>query len=263
MDILDPDDRTRTDSIRLAALRILNNAFETSGTAIKNYPSLMSLIQDHGCKYLFQLARSTNPNILQMSLRVVSTMLETMRSKLKLQQELFLAFTIDKLAPAVPTRAQISAIAQSKGLTASPRPGSSEPGTPISSSPVMNEVDDENVGPSKPAIDPARGETRELMLETLSHIARYPSFMVDLFVNYDCDVNCEDLFERLIDFLTKARISICSAYNLSYEKHPGCVRYTNTAARSITTILAVVVSRVTTRICKAYVREGNSCASLC
>ena len=215
VDILDPDDRTRTDSIRLAALRILNNAFETAGTAIKNYPSLMTLIQDHGCKYLFQLARSTNANVLQMSLRVVSTMLETMRSKLKLQQELFLAFTIYKLAPAVPTRAQISAIAQSKGLTASPRPGVSEPGTPIPSTPVINDVDDENVGPSKPTVVPAKGETRELMLETLSHIARYPSFMVDLFVNYDCDVNCEDLFERLIDFLTKVRASTVIVYRIT------------------------------------------------
>ena len=208
VNILDPDDRLHTDSTRLTALRVLNTAFETSGTVIKNYPSLMSLIQDHGCKYLFQLARSNNPNVLQMGLRVVSTMLETMRQKLKLQQELFLAFTIDKLAPAVPTRAQVVALAQQRGLTASPRPGSSSPGTPIPATPVVNDVEEENVGPSKPAIAPAKGETRELMLETLSHIARYPSFMVDLFVNYDCDVNCEDLFERLIDFLTKVKFSI-------------------------------------------------------
>lgn len=209
VNILDPDDRLHTDSTRLTALRVLNTAFETSGTVIKDYPSLMSLIQDHGCKYLFQLARSSNANVLQMSLRVISTMLETMRSKLKLQQELFLAFTIDKLAPAVPTRAQIFAIAQQKGLYASPRPGSSTPSTPIPSTPVINDIEEENVGPSKPVIAPAKGETRELMLETLGHVARYPSFMVDLFVNYDCDVNCEDLFEKLIDFLTKVRLN-CS-----------------------------------------------------
>ena len=52
---------------------------------------------------------------------------------------------------------------------------------------------------------PARGEIRELMLETLSHIARHPSFMVDQYANYDCDVNCEDLFEKLVDLLAKVR----------------------------------------------------------
>lgn len=49
-------------------------------------------------------------------------------------------------------------------------------------------------------VDPA---LRELMLETLVLLSREPSFMVDLWANYDCDVNCEDVFERLIGFLTK------------------------------------------------------------
>lgn len=130
-------------------------------------------------------------------------MLETMREHLKLQQELFLAFTIDRLAPATPTKAQIVSIAQQRGLHASPRPGTPVPGTPIPSTPSFGEMEEENIGPTRPAISPAKGETRELMLETLNHIARYPGFMVDLFVNYDCDVNCEDLFEKLVDFLTK------------------------------------------------------------
>jgi brefeldin A-resistance guanine nucleotide exchange factor 1 len=52
-------------------------------------------------------------------------------------------------------------------------------------------------------VTPARGETRDLILETLSQISRHPSFMVDLYINYDCDINCENVFERLIDFLTK------------------------------------------------------------
>ena len=194
-----------TDSTRLVALRILNTAFEVSGTYISAYPSLMELIQDHGCKHLFQLARSDNPNVLYMSLRVISTMLETMRTHLKLQQELFLAFTIDRLAPSAPTRAQIASMIQQRGLSSSPRPGTPVPGTPGPSTPVVSEIE-ENASPAKPAITPAKGETRELMLETLSHIARYPGFMVDLFVNYDCDVNCEDLFERLVDFLTKVTL---------------------------------------------------------
>lgn len=150
---------------------------------------------------MFQLASSENPNVLYMSLRTISTMLETLNGHLKLQQELFLTFTIDRLAPSTPSKAQIALMNHQRGLAGSPRPGSPMPGTPDLSKTA--EAEEELVGRSKPAISPARGETRVLLMETLNHIARKPSFMVDLFVNYDCDVNCEDLFEKLIDFLTK------------------------------------------------------------
>lgn len=41
------------------------------------------------------------------------------------------------------------------------------------------------------------------MLETLTQIALRPSFMVDCWVNYDCSADSEDIFERLIGFLTR------------------------------------------------------------
>ncbi|KAI6036851.1 hypothetical protein BKA83DRAFT_4168243, partial [Pisolithus microcarpus] len=129
--ILDPNDQIHTDSVRLTALGILNATLETCGTVIGNYPSLLSLIVDHGCRHLFQLARSDNPSMLQAALRTIATLFETMRPYLKLQQELFLNF------------------------------------------------------------------------HHRSQISRHPWFMVDLYTNYDCDINCDNLFERLIDFLTK------------------------------------------------------------
>ena len=58
------------------------------------------------------------------------------------------------------------------------------------------------------------GETRELILETLSHICNHPNFMVNVYTNYDCDINCENLFERLIDFLTKVRCADPSLFAL-------------------------------------------------
>lgn len=202
INILDPNDRLHTDSTRLTALRILNTALESAGSHIGAYPSLMSLIQDHGCKYLFQLARSENSNVLYMSLRVISIMFETMHEHLKLQQELFLSFAIDRLVSTVPTRAQISLLNQSRGLLVASRPDS-----PAVETPADFEDENESAGIAKPAITPAKGEARELILETLSQMARHPSFMVDLYVNYDCDINCEDLFEKLIDFLTRVRVA--------------------------------------------------------
>lgn len=147
---------------------------------------------DPGCKFLFQLARSENTAVLHAALRTISTIFETMRPHLKLQQELFLAFTIDRLAPPVVATPNIS----KKGAF-SPRPG-----TPASDA-GLEPGSESPAPPRHPKVSPARGETRALILETLSHISRHPSFMVDVYTNYDCDINCENLFERLIDFLTK------------------------------------------------------------
>jgi brefeldin A-resistance guanine nucleotide exchange factor 1 len=41
------------------------------------------------------------------------------------------------------------------------------------------------------------------MLETLTQIAARDSFMVDCWVNFDCSTDSEDMFERLIAFLTR------------------------------------------------------------
>ncbi|EJF65717.1 Sec7-domain-containing protein [Dichomitus squalens LYAD-421 SS1] len=198
INILDPNDQAHTDSTRLTALRTLNVALEATGSRICAYPSLSALILDHGCKYLFQLARSDHPAVLQTSLRAIATMFETMRPKLKLQQELFLAFTIDRLTPLPPPK---NLTLNQKALSANSRGSSPAPGTPLLAPPE----DDSEKTPATPRIlvPPARGDTRELLLETLCQISRHPSFMVDLYTNYDCDMNCENMFERLIEFCAK------------------------------------------------------------
>jgi|SRR6266576_1601948 len=207
VNVLDPNDQQHTDSTRLIALRTLNAAFEESGYYIPQYPSLKALIVDHGCKYMFQLARSDNIWVLQAALRAISTMFETMRKHLKLQQELFLAFAIDRLAqPSMLQlgKGQVSTVQGKKSsFTASPRPGT--PALPsTNAAPEVEAETDKGIAlSSRVLVAPARGESRDLLLETLIHISRYPSFMIDLYINYDCDVNCENLFERLIDFLTK------------------------------------------------------------
>ncbi|KAL0947345.1 hypothetical protein HGRIS_013462 [Hohenbuehelia grisea] len=200
VNVLDPNDQQHTDSTRLIALGILNIAFEVVGPRIKEFPSLEALVVDPGCKFLFQLARSENLSVLQAALRTISTVFDTMREHLKLQQELFLAFTIDRLAPPVPANKTQSSLAApgKKGTAASPNPA-----TPILG-PVENENDKGAATPTRVLVAPARGETRDLVLETLTQISRRRSFMVDLYTNYDCDINCENVFERLIDFLTKS-----------------------------------------------------------
>lgn len=125
-----------------------------------------------------------------------------MQKDLKLQQELFLTFTIDRLAPLPNPAGKGASPAAALAKGQSPRPSNAK------NSPLLIPADKQETGtplPSRLVTSPARVEIRDFILETLSHIGGHPSFMVDLFTNYDCDVNCENLFERLIDFLTKVR----------------------------------------------------------
>ncbi|KZS99157.1 Sec7-domain-containing protein [Sistotremastrum niveocremeum HHB9708] len=215
INLLDPTDKQHTDSTRLVSLGILNSAFEVAGQQIAKFPSLTALVADHGCKYLFMLARSDNPSVLHSSLRAISSMFETMRSKLKLQQELFLSFTMDRLTAQLPTRLPPSV---SRGVSSMQISG----GTPLPSPSVNPSLEDglsetSSAPPARANILPARGETRELLLETFGHLSRQRSFMVDLYANYDCDVNCEDLFERLIGFLVRSVYP--SNYSGGFEVH--------------------------------------------
>jgi brefeldin A-resistance guanine nucleotide exchange factor 1 len=67
--------------------------------------------------------------------------------------------------------------------------------------------DSEKERPSTPRLNAnlpsVAADTRELMLETLSQLMLNPDFMLDLWINFDCDPESEDVFERMIDFLTK------------------------------------------------------------
>ena len=210
INILDPNDRLHTDTTRLLALGILNTAFEVSGPRLGDFPSLRTLVVDHGCKYLFQLARSENSAILQLALRTISTMMNTTRKHLKLQQELLLAFTTDRLGPPITSNKGGSRYGtpNTKGAPFSPRPGTPQTASPLLEPTPEDEIEKGSPAPNKTHALPAKGEIRDLLLEMLSQISRHPSFMVDLFTNYDCDINSENLFERLIDLLTKVEANL-------------------------------------------------------
>lgn len=197
--LLNPHDQQHTDTMRLMALGLLNIAFEVGGRSIGKFPTLRMMVADHLCKHLFQLARSDHPQILSTSLRVITNIFDTMRSHLKLQQELFLSFLLDRLilpnAPPNVRKADLETeldratwAQDSTDSTASARPS-----TPLSAS--VREKDRDRAGPS--------AESRALMLEILGHFVRGKYSMVDLWVNYDCNIEGEDLYERLVKFLSR------------------------------------------------------------
>ncbi|CAE6422889.1 unnamed protein product [Rhizoctonia solani] len=211
INLLDPNDQQHTDTIRLTALGIITAALSTclpnsppnpeqqSPYILTQFPSLITLLADRGCRHLFLLARTETPALRLAALKAIATLFEVARPSLKLQRELFISFLVARLEPIGPIFDGKSTGRQGLGTetpTGGPRPDTPSLGTP--KTPGMGTP---KAGAVAGNVEP---ELRELMLETLILLSREPSFMVDLWANYDCDVNCEDIFEKLIGFLTKS-----------------------------------------------------------
>lgn len=203
VELLDPHDRSNTDTKRIMAMRIIDVAFEVAGPSIAKHPSLADLARDSLCKYLFQLVKSDTMGILQESLRVSTTLLATTRGVLKLQQELFVSYLVACLHPqkGVPLEPGINPILiegvphAPKVLKPSPN-GNSGRSTPV---PVKERQKLGLEGGTR------RPDAREAMVECIGALSRIPSFMVELYVNYDCDVDRMDLCEDVIGLLSRVR----------------------------------------------------------
>jgi brefeldin A-resistance guanine nucleotide exchange factor 1 len=202
IDLLDPHNRQHTDTMRVMALRIIDVALEVAGPSIARHPSLAALAKDDLCRYLFQLVRSEQLAILNGSLRVAGTLLSTCRSVLKLQQELYLSYLVACLHPRVeiPREAGIDpslyeGVPQAPKLVKQPSSQTnSGRSTPV---PVK---DRQKLGLEGGSRKP---EAREAMVESIGVLSRIPSFMVELFVNYDCEVDRADLCEDMIGLLSR------------------------------------------------------------
>ncbi|KEZ46516.1 ARF guanine-nucleotide exchange factor 2 [Scedosporium apiospermum] len=199
---LEPNDRQQTDTMRIMALRIIHVALEVAGPALVQYPALGIITEDKLCSYLFQLVRSDNLDLLQEALVVASTLLSTCRSVLKLQQELFLSYLVACLHPAIdiPREPGIDPslyadIPQAPKLV---RPLPSQNGSGRST-PVPIK-DRQKLGLEGGIRKP---DARQAMVECISVLLRMPSYMVELFVNYDCDEDRVDLCEDMVGLLAR------------------------------------------------------------
>ncbi|BFZ56646.1 GDP/GTP exchange factor for ARF [Savitreella phatthalungensis] len=197
--ILDPDNRQHTDSMRLMAFRLIEVAFEVGGEAIARHKSLRTQTCDEMCRHLFRLVRSENPLVLRGSLRVISTLIQTVRVHLKLQQELFLNYIVACLAPTE---------------EAGENGGNGIDAATASAIPNLPRIKQLNSGRSTPVPVKERqrlglegsargGDDREAMVECMGTLLRIPTYMVELFVNYDCDENLGDLCQDVIGFLCR------------------------------------------------------------
>lgn len=202
VNFLDPNDRQHTDTMRVMAMRILHVALEVSGPFIARHPALAAIAEDRLCCYLFQLVRSDNMAVLQESLIVTGTLLATCRGVLKLQQELYLSYLVACLHPTVqiPREPGIDPSLY-VGIPETPKlvkPPPSQAGsgraTPVSVK------DRQKLGLEGGARKP---DARQAMVETIGVLCRMPTFVTELFVNYDCEVDRADLCEDIIGLLSR------------------------------------------------------------
>lgn len=202
VNFLDPNDRHHTDTMRVMALRIIHVAFEVAGPFIARHPALATIAEDKLCSYLFQLVRSDNMAILQESLIVAGTMLATCRNVLKLQQELFLSYLVACLHPTVPIPRDAGIDpALFAGIPETPKlvkPPPSQAGSGRATPVAVK--DRQKLGMEGGARKP---DARQAMVESIGVLSRMPTFMAELFVNYDCDVDRADLCEDMIGLLSR------------------------------------------------------------
>ncbi|KAL8699180.1 MAG: hypothetical protein Q9224_001529 [Gallowayella concinna] len=202
VDLLQPHNKQQGDGMKVMALRIIDVALEVAGPSIARHPSLAMLAKDDLCRHLFQLVRSDNMTLLNGSLRVAGTLLHTCRGVLKLQQELFLSYLVACLHPRIEIppepgidRELYEGIPDAPKL-ARPATSSNNSGrsTPV---PVK---DRQKLGMEGGSRKP---DAREAMVESIGALSRLPSYLVELFVNYDCEVDRADLCEDMIGLLAR------------------------------------------------------------
>ncbi|KAL8793694.1 MAG: hypothetical protein Q9195_003743 [Heterodermia aff. obscurata] len=202
VDLLQPHNRQHADAMRVMALRIIDVALEVAGPSIARHPSLATLARNDLCRHLFQLVRSEHIGLLNESLRVAGTLLASCRGVLKLQQELFLSYLVACLHPRVeiPLEPGIDP-ALYEGVPQAPKlvkPSASQ--TSSGRSTPVPVKDRQKLGLEGGSRKP---DAREAMVECLGALSRIPSFLVELYVNYDCEVDRSDLCEDLIGLLSR------------------------------------------------------------
>ncbi|KAG0746337.1 hypothetical protein G6F57_000076 [Rhizopus arrhizus] len=209
--LLNPHELKHTDSMRIMALKLLNIAFEVGGRSIGRFEILRSLVTDEFCKYAFQLAKTPSVPLLSLSLRVIATVFDTLGAFLKLQQELFLSFLIQRLSVATDN---VDIDEEGKVSFLSTRIETLDTDTSRSASPNILAKSTEK---TKNSVDqaPLTPEIRGLLLEYLLQFVRSEGFMVDLWYNYDCDLSCGDLFEELVQFLCRNSFPDPQSYSIT------------------------------------------------
>ncbi|KAL4239944.1 G-box binding factor [Mactra antiquata] len=160
--LTNPLDRHNTDVMIHMGLSLLTVALESGADHIGQYASLVYLVKDDMCRYLFMLVQSERLSLSAAALRVCFLLFESMRSHLKLQLEMYLT--------------------------------------------KLSEI----ITSDHPRIT---YDVRELALESIVQLWRIPGLVTELYLNYDCDLYCTNLFEDLTKLLSKNAFPVAGLFS--------------------------------------------------
>eukprot|EP01122_Echinamoeba_exundans_P009392 TRINITY_DN3314_c0_g1_i1.p1 TRINITY_DN3314_c0_g1~~TRINITY_DN3314_c0_g1_i1.p1 ORF type:complete len:1532 (-),score=259.60 TRINITY_DN3314_c0_g1_i1:126-4721(-) len=188
--IINPNYANNTDTMRFLGLALVNCVLEISSSTVEKTPKLLELVRDDLSKFLLQsLGTTDNVSIMTVSLRVAFNLFISLRHKLKFQMELFFNYIFRLFQHVVEDSSDVV-----KPADDTPETGANPDSTPLPA----------------PSTAPAlRGDSSfpyehlEIALETIVQLCADPNFLVDMYINYDCDLNSNNLFSHLADFLFK------------------------------------------------------------
>lgn len=139
-----------SDATCATSLTLVNIAFETLREEF--YPPEIAILKNDFCKYLLQWSTTHDLMTLNLTLRVIFNLFQSMRNHLKVPLEVFLTSVHLRILD------------------------------PTSS---------------------ATPEEREVALESLLEFCQEVALMQDIYLNYDCDISCTNLYESICSVLAK------------------------------------------------------------
>jgi hypothetical protein len=142
-------------------LNLLNIALEAGGPSLGTMLFVVEVLRGDICRHLLKTSQSTDLAIFNFVLRVVFNLFMSIKDHMKVQLEVFL------------TSVHLRILHPSNLVT------STTPSEMITLSQARE----------------------ELALESLLEFCREPSLMHDIYTNYDCDVQCTNLFDSIISTL--------------------------------------------------------------
>ncbi|KRZ45985.1 Golgi-specific brefeldin A-resistance guanine nucleotide exchange factor 1 [Trichinella pseudospiralis] len=184
--LCNPWEQQQNDQMIELGLNLLTVALEVGVDQLWKFSLMLPLVQNDLCRHLISLLQATKVSLLSSALRVGFLLFESLRCHLKLQLEMYLCKLMELATAAEVLPTPTSATVQS--------------GSALSSrtSTLSNTV---------------RLELRELALEALVQLWRVPGLITELYLNYDCDLYCSDLFEELTKLLSKNAFPVTGLTN--------------------------------------------------
>lgn len=198
-------------------LSLINIALEAGGPSLGEMENLVQVLRGDVCRHLLNCSQSDDLGILSLSLRVVFNLFVSIKNHMKVQLEVFLTSVHLRILKQPTTTHGIS---NNPHHSSSSSSSSSHPSS-ISHSSSSSSTTTISTSSSSLPSQTLISAREELALESLLEFCREPSLMEDIYTNYDCDVQCTNLFDSIISTLChRASPSILhqTQYNNQYNQ---------------------------------------------